>query len=360
MKIVQLITRPQRRGAEIFAVQLSERLKQLGHEVIVVALYEGPGHLNYSGDFIQLNLPYRSKLDFKGFQILANTLKERNPDIVQANASHTLRIGVMARRIYGGEYLFVYRNANQLSHFIKGKLQKLWNQWLLRQVDAIASVSHASKQDLQSNFPFSKPIEVIPIGIDSREIKNKTRAEIYSQDQPYIIQIGGLVGEKDPLGMLEIFSRLSDQNIRLVFLGSGPQEESLMTKIKELDLESRVRIISNQANIFPILSQASALVMPSKIEGLPAVILEAMYLRVPIVAYGVGGIPEVLKNGETGWCVPPNDQNGFISALEEVLSMDTDSKEAIVSNAHDLVISDYTIEKVTLQFEDFYSRLIGK
>lgn len=360
MKIVQLITRPQRRGAEIFAVQLSERLKQLGHEVIVVALYEGPGHLNYSGDFIQLNLPYRSKLDFKGFQILANTLKERNPDIVQANASHTLRIGVMARRIYGGEYLFVYRNANQLSHFIKGKLQKLWNQWLLRQVDAIASVSHASKQDLQSNFPFSKPIEVIPIGIDSREIKNKTRAEIYSQDQPYIIQIGGLVGEKDPLGMLEIFSRLSDQNIRLVFLGSGPQEESLMTKIKELDLESRVRIISNQANIFPILAKAKALVMPSKIEGLPAVILEAMYLRVPIVAYGVGGIPEVLKNGETGWCVPPNDQNGFISALEEVLSMDTDSKEAIVSNAHDLVISDYTIEKVTLQFEDFYSRLIGK
>ncbi|MBA4298653.1 MAG: glycosyltransferase [Cyclobacterium sp.] len=360
MKIVQLITRPQRRGAEIFAVQLSERLKQLGHEVIVVALYEGPGHLNYSGDFIQLNLPYRSKLDFKGFQILANTLKERNPDIVQANASHTLRIGVMARRIYGGEYLFVYRNANQLSHFIKGKLQKLWNQWLLRQVDAIASVSHASKQDLQSNFPFSKPIEVIPIGIDSREIKNKTRAEIYSQDQPYIIQIGGLVGEKDPLGMLEIFSRLSDQNIRLVFLGSGPQEESLMTKIKELDLESRVRIISNQANIFPILAKAKALVMPSHIEGLPAVILEAMYLKIPVIAYGVGGIPEVLKNKETGWCVPPNDQNGFISALEEVLSMDTDSKEAIVSNAHDLVISDYTIEKVTLQFEDFYSRLIGK
>jgi glycosyltransferase involved in cell wall biosynthesis len=358
MRIVQLITRPQRRGAEIFAVQLSERLKQLGHEVIVVALYEGPGYLNYSGLFIQLNFPYKSKLDLRGFQIVANTLKELNPDIVQANASHTLRMGVMARRIYGGEYLLVYRNANQLSHFIKGKLQKLWNHWLLRQVDAIVSVSRASKNDLLANFSFPKPIEVIPIGIDGNEIEGKSRQEITGPEPPYLIQIGGLVEEKNPRGMLEIFSKIPDQNIRLVYMGSGPLEEILITKIRESDLESRVSIIPNQTNIFPFLRKASALVMPSQIEGLPAVILEAMYLKIPVIAYGVGGIPEVLKNRETGWCIPLNDQNGFVSALEEVLTMDTDSKEAILSNAHQVVISDYTFQKVTLQFEDFYKRLL--
>jgi glycosyltransferase involved in cell wall biosynthesis len=361
MKIVQLITRPQRRGAEIFAIQLAEKLKDLGHQVIVISLFEGNGNLAYSGEFIQLNLSNRGKLDFNGFKILADTLKNLQPDLVQANASHTLRMGVMARKIYGGNYPIIYRNANQLSQFIKGKLQKLWNHWLLRQVDGIASVSHASKNDLLANFSFPNPIEVIPIGIDGIEIesKSKSRLEITSINQPYIIQIGGLVSEKDPLGMLGIFSRLSGQNIQLVFLGSGSLEENLMTKIKELNLESRVIVIPNQANIFPVLSLASALVMPSKIEGLPAVILEAMFLKIPVVAYGVGGIPEVLKNEETGWCVPPNDQNAFVSALEKVLAIDTDLKEAILSNAHQVVISDYTLQKVSLQFEDFYKRLLN-
>lgn len=359
MKIVQLITRPQRRGAEIFAVQLSEYLQKLGHQVILISLFEGNGSLIYSGEFIQLNLSSRGKLDFNGFKILANTLKDLNPDLVQANASHTLRMGVMARKLYGGNYLIIYRNANQLSHFIKGKLQKLWNQWLLRQVDAIASVSLASKQDLKANFSFSQPIEVISVGIDPKEIGNKIQTVIYSQDQPYIIQIGGLVEEKNPLGTVEIFSRLKDKEVQLVFLGSGPFEENLLAKIKELDLESRVSIIPNQKNIFPILVKASALVMPSKIEGLPAVILEAMYLKIPVVAYGVGGIPEVLKNSETGWCVTPNDQNGFVSAVENVLAMDADSKETILSNGFQLVSSDYTLEKVALQFEDFYKRLLN-
>jgi glycosyltransferase involved in cell wall biosynthesis len=358
MKIVQLITRPQRRGAEIFAVQLAENLQKLGYQVIVISLFEGNGSLTYSGEFIQLNLSNKGKLDFNGFKILAKTLKGLKPDLVQANASHTLRMGVMARKIYGGNYPIIYRNANQLSHFIKGKLQKLWNHWLLQQVDAIISVSNASKLDIQSNFTFSKPIEVIPIGIDAVEIEDKKRVDFFRNDQPFLIQIGGLVEEKNPLGMLEIFSRLKDQEVHLVFLGSGSLENNLAAKIKELNLESRVSILPNQANIFPILSQATALVMPSKIEGLPAVILEAMVLKMPVVAYGVGGIPEVLKNGETGWCIAPTDQNGFVSALEEVLTMDSDSKETILSNAYELAISDYTLQKITLQFEDFYKRLL--
>lgn len=354
-----MITRPQRRGAEIFAVQLSENLLKLGHDVIVISLFEGLGSLTFSGEFIQLNIPSRSKLDIKGFKILAKTLKDLDPDLVQANASHTLRMGVMARKIFGGHYPIVYRNANQLSFFIRGKLQKLWNHWLLKQVDAIASVSQASKQDLQLNFLFSKPIEVIPIGIDSEEIKNKTGLKVGGLDQPYLIQVGGLVEEKNPLGMVEIFSALSEKRLHLVFLGSGPLENKLEAKIKELQLESRVSIIPNQENIFPILGKATALVMPSKIEGLPAVILEAMYLKIPVVAYGVGGIPEVLMDGKTGWHIKPNDQKCFISAIEKILAMDADSKETIISNAFQLVTSNFSIEKVALKFEDFYNQLLN-
>ena len=70
-----------------------------------------------------------------------------------------------------------------------------------------------------------------------------------------------------------------------------------------------------------MLSGAKALVMPSKIEGLPAVILEAMYCRIPVIAYEVGGIGEVLQRKETGWAVPAGDRLAFEAAVLDCLNL---------------------------------------
>lgn len=358
MRIVQVITRPQRRGAEIFAIQLAEQLLILGHEVTVISLFRSAHGLAFSGKFIRMDLAYRGKLDLQSFWLLSKELRTLQPDIVQANASETLRMCVGSRYFFKGSYKLMYRNANQIGDLLKGNLHKAWNKWLLSKVDGIISVSKASKMDLLNTFSSKKPIEVIPIGINPPQILKSMESEIESMPDSYLIQIGGLVPEKDPLGMLSIFAGLQNQNIHLVFLGSGPLDSPLVHEINRLGLDGRVHLIPNQQNIFPYLKTAKALVMPSKIEGLPGVILEAMFIGVPVIAYGVGGIPEVLKNAETGWCIPPKDQNGFIQAIEEVLAMDFDSRDVILSNAFQLVSSNYSLKKVALQFEDFYKRLL--
>ncbi len=359
MRIIQVITRPQRRGAEIFAAQLGEKLMELGHEVVLVSLFQSDQNLEFRGKFIQLNLPFRGKLDIRGFYILSKVFRDINPDIVQANASETLRMTVGARYFFKGNYQLVYRNANQISEFIKSGFQRKWIQFLLSKVDAVVSVSKASKNDLLQLLSLSKPIEVIPIGVDQERMVIKIASKLSDLPAPYLIQIGGLVPEKDPLGMVNIFHAIENSILNLIFIGSGILEKSLRNRIIELGLEDRVQVIPNKENIFPYLMGAKALVMPSKIEGLPGVILEAMYCQIPVIAFGVGGIGEVLQTGKTGWLVPAGGSDAFNKAILDCLSMPDEELQKITNNAKKMVGEKYQIARIAEEFEGFYRELLN-
>ncbi|GHB23746.1 glycosyltransferase family 4 protein [Mongoliitalea lutea] len=355
MRIVQVITRPQRRGAEIFAVQLAEQLTKLGHEVIVISLFQGSGELLYTGKFIQLNCRNESKLAFEAPKQLAKVLRDFSPEIVQANASHTLRVCVMARFFGKVTYALIYRNANKMSDFIKNSPKKLLYKYFLSQIDGIVSVSNATKSDLLGFFKISKkPCVVITIGIDEKKLRKLSQTlDSFSKITSYLLQLGSLVPEKNPLNMISIFEKSENQSIKLMLVGDGALKNALIEKVNQLNLVQRIHILPNLSNPYTILKHAKALVMPSSIEGLPAVILEAMALRVPVIAYGVGGIPEVL-NKQTGYCVQPGNDKAFIQAIHTCLLSDNTPK---LDAAQKLVLEHYTIEKIAKQFEGFYMEL---
>jgi glycosyltransferase involved in cell wall biosynthesis len=362
MRIVQLLTRPQRRGAEIFALQLSELLKKLGHEVLVITLLRGEGEISYSGKLVQLQRPENRLLDGLGFWRLSQILDEFKPDLVQANASDTLRYGVGAKFFSRSKFRLVYRNANLMSPFVKNRWTKNFYKFLLSQTDGVISVAEAARVDLIDFYGYAKPTVLVPIGIDGSEIELLASTEI-SLDLPpnFLLFMGGLVPEKDPEFLLEWFVTYHTQwpDLHLIFLGKGILEARLIKIIHQLGLGEKVKLIPNQANPFPILKKAKALVLPSKIEGLPAVILEAMYCRVPVIAYGVGGIPEVLQHGETGWCITPGDQEEFAQAILEVMGMDESAKIQILNRAFELVNSQFTLPQLTDKFQTFYSSLLS-
>ena len=359
MRIVQVITRPQRRGAEIFAVQLAEELVKFGHEVWVIAILTGPGGLDYSRGIIALNLDGKRRIDFYGFKLLANKLNEIKPDLVQANAADTLRYGVAAKFLSTHQFKLIYRNANTISGFIKNKSQLFYNRFLHSKVDGVISVSEHSKLDYQKLFK-AKSIQAIPIGIKPNEIDNELGQLESAIEGDYLLFIGSLVYEKDPFSFLSIFKNLLQKylDLKLVYLGSGPLKEELEAKILNHGLAESVILIPNQKNIFPILSKAKALLMPSKIEGLPGVILEAMYCHVPVVAYAVGGIPEILISNQTGWLIDPEDSKKFEEAIAEVLNLSPDAIDKITSSAKEFVLKNYQLHQIAKKFENFYFQII--
>ncbi|MBN3582525.1 glycosyltransferase family 4 protein [Algoriphagus aestuarii] len=355
MRIVQVITRPQRRGAEIFAVQLAEELVNLGHEVWVIALLKGAGGLDYSRGIIALNLDGKRRIDFYGFNLLANKLNEIKPDLVQANAADTLRYGVAAKFLSNHPFKLVYRNANTISEFIKDKSQLFYNRFLHANVDGVISVSEHSKNDYQKLFK-AKSIQAIPIGINTNEIDNRLRPQESAIEGDYLLFIGSLVPEKDPLSLLSIFKNILQKypGLKLVYLGSGPLKEELEAKTLNHGLAESVILIPNQKNIFPILTRAKALLMPSKNEGLPGVILEAMYCKVPVIAFGVGGIPEILISHQTGWLIGTGNPKKFEEAIGEVLNALPEELQKISISARELVLGNYQLDQIAKKFEDFY------
>ncbi|MEB2782439.1 glycosyltransferase family 4 protein [Algoriphagus sp. C2-6-M1] len=364
MKIIQLIQKPQRRGAEIFAAQLSEQLRLYGNDVLLVSIFAGEAELPFSGEFTKMNRPISNRFfDLKGWSFFAKIVQEFNPDIIQANAADTLKFSVFSKRLFGWKSPIIYRNANQMGDFIRNRFHQRFNQFLINQVSGVVSVSKASRIDFHYTFIFPERKSVtIPIGIDTNTIDGDLKENLeVSLPKEFLLQIGGLVEEKDPRGMLQIYIQLLKKypELHLVFIGSGSLRAALEQEIEENGLKDLVNLIANKPNIFPILTKAKALVMPSKIEGLPGVILEAMYCKVPVIAYGVGGIPEVVISDKTGFCVETADQEAFQKAIEEVLNLPEDALEKITITARELVLKDYQIDQIAKEFDEFYCSIIA-
>ncbi|GAB3820182.1 hypothetical protein GCM10028895_19780 [Pontibacter rugosus] len=154
MEILQLIQKPQPRGAETFAAQLSENLEQQGHTSKLLALYAENEAGKFKKDYILLGANVQARLwDKNGWKALADVVKEMNPDVIQANAGDTLKYAVFSKLMYKWHQPIVFRNASTLSSYLKNPLQKIYTKFLLSKVDAVASVSDFSRGDIVKLFP---------------------------------------------------------------------------------------------------------------------------------------------------------------------------------------------------------------
>lgn len=353
MRILQVIQKPQARGAEIFASQLSRLLVELGHEVQVISLFPGDTPLPFNGPHIRLNRrPWVRSLDFWGWKKLAHHIDEFAPDVVQANAGDTLKYAILSKVFFGWRTPVIFRNASVMSAYIRTAGVRIFYRLLFKQVSFVASVSEESKRDLENLFPFLRHrAKVVPIGI------MLPPKQSYKSVNNYLLHVGGFTFEKNHEGLLRIFKNVVNPNdpLELWLVGDGPLRKQIERKAREMGLESQVRFLGVRSDVSEIMGNAHALLLPSIIEGLPSVMLEAMYHQVPVVAYDVGGISEVISNGVTGWLVEPEDENGFVKAIQDVLK---NRGESITQNAFRLVKSTFDLHDVARKFEGVYKLLL--
>jgi len=143
-----------------------------------------------------------------------------------------------------------------------------------------------------------------------------------------LVCVGRLAPQKGQLLLLEAFAAVaaSGEPATLVLVGDGEMRAVVERRISELDLAGKVKIAgwADERQVIRRILESRAMVLPSFAEGLPVVIMEAMALRRPVVSTFVGGIPELVAPGETGWLVPAGNVGALASALREVLAAPPD------------------------------------
>ncbi|WP_159439857.1 glycosyltransferase [Pontibacter lucknowensis] len=355
--------KPQLRGAEIFASQLSNHLQKSGVDVHLISVFTGASELPFHGKTSHLNRPIGKRLwDLKGWKTFAKIVESERPDIIQANAGDTLKFAILSKLIYKWDTPVVFRNANKMGDFIDTKPKFLLNSLFVNRVEAVVSVSQLCEQDFVNTFNFhASKIKTIPIGVEDQKVPSLPPDDLRAIFEQYkvLVNIGSLVPEKNHAALLNIFEAIAqkDPAVFLIIIGDGPLRTELENEVSRLSCKNRILFAGYRNDVLQTLKHSTAFLMPSLIEGLPGVILEAMYCETPVIANNVGGISEVV-NSQTGWLIDKGNTSAFINAVMEVLDGGEKVSYKIV-NAHQLVISEYMNSKIAMRFKEAYEHIIA-
>lgn len=190
---------------------------------------------------------------------------------------------------------------------------------------------------------------------------DKTKEFNFSPNDKVIGIIGRLVEQKGQVYFLEMMRILKQKypDIKGLVIGEGPLKEKLIHKAKELQLEKSVVFTGLRKDIPDLLNFIDILVSSSTYEGLPMILLEAMAAGKPIVATRVGGNPEIIDDGKTGFLVPAKDPQALVDRVASLLD-DNEYSKKIGDSAQEKVKKLYSIEKMLQDTENIYDELLTK
>ena len=370
MRFLQLVTRRQHRGAEVFAAQLSDALSCNGHEVILAGLYPPPANplTTTKADVHDLGGSPSDRLSPRLVAELNALIRKVRPDVVQANGSSTLKYASLARRVSRGRWSLVYRNIGIASDWLHYPAHRLWGKWLLGEVGHVAAVSRHSSEDLRRTFGLAASrVSTIPIGVhvpaEPRLPGARARlAELAGlpADARIIVHVGSFTPEKNHRWLIDAFGRLREERpaAHLVLVGDGPLRPQVDAAVAARGLGSAVHCLGTRTDVPSLIGGADLVVLTSTTEGISGVILEAAARAIPTVATAVGSLAEAMEDGKTGILVPLGDAPRFLAVVGSLLD-DPARRRAMGDAAHAFVKERFCMDRIVGRFEQLYATLDG-
>ncbi len=370
MKILQLVTKRQFRGAEVFAAELSDMLAKNGHEVFFTGLYETSENVLSArlAQNIDLNGKRSGFINFSLLLKLLKLIRTIKPDIIQANGSDTLKYLVLAKKI-NPQIRIVYRNISQISSWTNpGGLKRKINEWMFRQVEFVTSVGQEPLNDLIRTYHFpANKTKVIKRGVPVLEFDSHQSRMMLSEEfsftvtDPVLMHIGQFSPEKNHVFLVGCMEEIIKTNpaIRLIFIGEGNKEEEINSLIIKKNLSKNIFLAGYKNNVQEYLAGADLFLLGSTIEGLPGVIIEAAMQKVPAVAVNTGGVGEIVINGKTGLLLEKHDPAVFAQSVLNLLDHKQE-RERLGANAYAYATQNFGLEACRDNFLNLYQQLIKR
>jgi glycosyltransferase involved in cell wall biosynthesis len=375
MKVMYVITGLHKGGAEGQLLELSGRMKQRGHQLEVVTALPASG---YAPDIEALGIKVHSleialgSLNPLALPRFAKLVWQMRPHVVHSMMVHANLLTRLARLISPAPVvvntaLGVSESTSPEHSSRPRELAYTVTDWLSDTTTQVSEVCAARYVEVRA-VP-SRKIRVVPCGVDATKFRRfddagraAARREFSVEGEFVWMTVGRLVTDKDQRTMIEAFALLKKQapNCSLVIKGIGALEAQLRAQVAEAGLGDSVRFLTERVAIERLLNTAHAFVLSSVREGMPTALLEAAACELPVVATRVGGNPEVVADGLSGYVVPPSDPHAMAQAMLGVMRLSTEERAGMGQAGRRLVEKQYDFEIVTTQYEQLYGELLRK
>jgi len=362
MRVVQVITSFQRRGAEVFAADLSRSLNAKGHVCNLVGLYAsvGPSVAKFTGD-VELNADPRTVSEALFSPVLAfrlvRALARLCPDVIQMNGGRAVKYAPFVRLAFPNA-VFIYRCIDMPSHWVRSLRARVALPPVVRAIyDGAIAVSGASLADFEAVYGREVRAVAIANGVDFGRLRSGVergawRAQVgLPLDVPLICFVGALGPQKRPDIAIDALRRVARQDACLVMIGEGPWRPKVQNLIQEWSLSERVRVLGSRDDVGDALRASDLLWLTSATEGLPAVVIEAMACGVTPIAFDVGGVAELVDR-ESGCVVGSGDIGALVASTDRLLA-DAPIRAAMAANGRRRA-AEYGIESIAERYLDFF------
>jgi len=301
-----------------------------------------------------LSLPF--KYDFRGAFKLVRLINSNKYDIVHVHLFPADIFVAVASLFTKKSMKFIFTEHNVYNRRRSIVIFRLIDKFTYSRYQKVVCVSKKVKESLVN---YLKELEnkaiVIRNGIPVLDRKPDVEAK-KEYDVLCVARLEEAKGIDVLLKAIAILGEKFDSPLNVAVVGDGSKREILFNLAKSLGLENTVYFLGVRKDISYLMDVSRIFVLPSRWEGLPMVILEAMAHRLPVISTLVGGIPEVVKNGENGILVPKEGPGSLSEAILRLLN-NRELLENLSKNAYEFVKRYYSIETYTKNLLGLYRRI---
>lgn len=377
-RIVRVISQLNVSGPAVQAVLLSDELSKMGYECILVSSQpldekDSLGYLAEEYHIEPILIPeFRYRYAWGAIPALwklTKLMRKLKPDIVHTHNPRGGFLGRLAARFAGvpvvvhtlHEYPFRgYYNRFRTIIFI---YMERFGAYFS---DSIITLSQSLRHALVETYGITRKsrITVLPLGFDLQSFANTKRHQGTFRDQWHIgydVPLVGIIGRLMPVKNHRLFLDSASvvlkaiPDVHFVIVGDGDQRTALENYVNELGLSERVIFTGWQQHMERIYSDLDILVSSSLNEGTPVPIMEALSAGCPVVATDVGGLADLLDNGNLGVLVPSKDKDALSNAIIETLTHPPE-----MTHAQETMLRRYGIQRLAEDLDGLYRGLLAK
>lgn len=320
MKIVQVMPDFGLAGAETMVENLSCGLAAEGCDVLVISFFDLHTAITERIENRGIKIKYLGKkrgFDPSIISKMRKIIKAYQPDVIHTHLyvlpyAFLASMGFKAKRVH---------TVHSVAQKEQTKVGKNINRVLFRYFNVVpVALSKEIQRTIQEVYGL--PDNRIPVVFNGIDLSRCIVKESYARKDTFtVLHIGRFMDVKNHELLLRSFARFKGQHsdARLQLLGDGELKENMMQLAGQLNITDAVEFAGLQSNVYPWLHNADVFILPSKFEGMPMTLIEAMGTGLPIIASNVGGIPDMLSSQKEALLIEPKEEK-IIEALEMVYS----------------------------------------